>query len=271
MQAFVSALFVYPVKSCGGIALERAVLDACGLSHDRRWMIVDDEGRFVTQRTEPRLALVGVSLTHDALVLTAPRMSALALPLWPQDGPSGRRIRRVVIWRDEVDAFDCGEDAARWASDWLGSRASLVFMPDDVARPVNPKHGRAGDLVSFADAFPVLLASSSSLADLNARMAVPVPMERFRPNIVVSGCPSWAEDTWTRICISDVPLRVVKPCTRCVITTVDQHTADRGVEPLRTLASFRTRENEVLFAQNCIHDGRGTVAVGDLVTVQESR
>lgn len=267
MEAFVSALFVYPVKSCRAIAIERGTLEARGLRHDRRWMIVDDAGQFVTQRTEPRLALLDVAITRDALVLSAPQKSALVVRLMPPDGAARRRVR---VWRDEVEAVDCGGDAAGWVSDWLGSHASLVFMPDDVERPVSPKYARAGDLVGFADAFPLLLASASSLVDLNTRIARPVPMDRFRPNIVVSGCPAWVEDTWKHIRIGNVPLRVAKPCSRCVITTTDQRTAERGAEPLRALATFRTQNNEVFFAQNCVHDAHGTVAVGDPVTVEAS-
>jgi len=263
--AAVRALFVYPVKSCRGIALERAVLERRGVRHDRRWMIVDAEGVFVTQRTEPRLACIEVAV-DDALVLRAPHAPPLRVPFEPPPGAARRRVR---VWRDQADALDCGPEASAWLSAWLGAPASLVFMPDDVERPVDPKRARPGDIVGFADAYPLLLASTSSLDELNARLDTPVPMDRFRPNVVVDGCAPWAEDGWRRVRIGDVPVRVLKPCDRCVVTSTDQRTGERGVEPLRTLASFRKHGNEVLFAQNAVHDAPGTIAVGDAVTVLE--
>jgi uncharacterized protein YcbX len=263
----VTGLFVYPVKACRGIALKTARVERRGLRHDRRFMIVDDTGRFVTQRTEPRLALVEVAIPSGdgEIVLSAPGLPALHLDADEAIRRGGRR--RVQVWRDEVDAVDCGEAANAWISEWLGKRMSLVHMPDDVERAVNPKYGAAGDIVSFADGYPVLLASTSSLEDVNARLAEPVPMDRFRPNLVVSGCLPWAEDGWALIRVGEVGFRVVKPCDRCTVTTVDQRTAEPGVEPLRTLASFRKKDNEVLFAQNCIPDTPGAISVGDRVMV----
>jgi uncharacterized protein YcbX len=261
MAIVVTGLCVYPVKSCRGIALDRASIEARGIRHDRRWLIVDAEGRFVTQRTEPRLALVDVAVA-DALVLSAPGTGVLRLPLEPR----GDRLR-VIVWNDVVDAIDCGAAAARWASSFLGAHASLVYMPDHVRRPVKPAYARPDDIVGFADAFPLLLASTASLDDLNARMTGPVPMDRFRPNVVVSGARAWAEDDWKTMRAGGVTLRVVKPSDRCTIPTVDQRTGERGVEPLRTLATFRRIGNDVYFAQNCIPDGPGTIAVGDEVSV----
>jgi uncharacterized protein YcbX len=276
----VTGLFVYPVKACRGIELKTAMVERRGLQHDRRFMIVDETGRFVTQRTEPRLALVDVSIRErdGELVLAAPGLPALHVDV-TEAGRRGER-RRVQVWRDPVDAVDCGEAARAWVSQWLGKPMSLVYMPDDVERLVNPKYGGAGDIVSFADGYPVLLASTSSLEDVNARLAQPVPMDRFRPNLVVSGCAPWAEDGWAHIRVGEVAFRVVKACDRCTVTTVDQRTAEQGVEPLRTLATFRKKDNDVLFAQNCIPDSPGaighsrpalsplgSIAVGDCVAV----
>jgi uncharacterized protein YcbX len=264
MEIRVSSLLIYPVKSCRAIALEESALETRGLRHDRRWMIVDEVGKFMTQREEPRLALIDVALADHSLVLSTPTMGPLSVAPAPANGEPRRRVR---VWRDEVDAIDCGGDAGRWLSEWLGRAASLVFMPDNVTRPVNPNYARAGDITSFADGYPLLLASESSLEDLNRRLEKPVPMNRFRPNIVVRGSPSWAEDGWKQIRVADVPIRVVKPCSRCVITTTDQETGARGIEPLRALATFRAHDNEVWFAQNCIPDDKGTLAVGDPVRV----
>jgi uncharacterized protein YcbX len=270
VDATVSGLWIYPVKSCRGIALQRSQVEARGLQSDRRWMIVDDVGTFVTQRSEPRLALVDVALADDALVLEAPGMPTLRVS---SSAPDDRR--RVTVWRDQVEALDCGADARAWLTRYLGTPASLVHMPDDVRRPVKPAYALPTDIVGFADGFPLLVASTSSLDDLNARIrertGAPVPMDRFRPNIVVTGAPAWAEDTWVRIVVGAIPIRVPKPCDRCVITTTDQRTAERGVEPLRTLAKFRQEDKKVYFAQNGVPDAAGAIAIGDAVTVLETR
>jgi uncharacterized protein len=169
MDAIVTALHVYPVKSCKGIALERSDVGLRGLQSDRRWMIVDDaSGMFITQRTEPRLALVALRLEDDALVLHGPGVGELRVPRAPQ---ADARRRAVIVWRDTVEAIDCGPEAAQWVSDWLGFRAALVFMPDDVRRQVKPAYALPDDIVGFADGFPLLIASTSSLGDLNARIA----------------------------------------------------------------------------------------------------
>jgi uncharacterized protein len=265
VSSFVQALFVYPVKSCRGIALERARVQTRGLQHDRRWMIVDTAGTFVTQRTEPRLARVDVAIDEAGagLSLCAPELEALRLPLVLREGAP----RRVRVWNDEVDALDAGEAAARWVSELLGARGALVFMPDRTQRPVTPKLAKEGDLVAFADAFPLLVATTASLADLNARLDHPLPMDRFRPNIVVDASVAWAEDDWSQVRIGDVPVRIVKGCDRCVVTTIDQRTAERSAEPLRTLATFRARENKVYFGMNGVPDAYGEIARGDPVTV----
>ena len=264
MDGFVSALTVYPVKSCRGIALDRCDVEARGLRNDRRWMIVDPQGMFVTQRTEPRLALVEVAVDGGELSLRAPGHGEVRVACEP---PAGAARRAVTVWRDTVEAIDCGAEAARWVTGWLGTPVALVYMPDDVRRAVNPKYARPDDVVGFADGYPVLVASTSSLDDLSARVGAPVPMDRFRPNVVVTGPPAWAEDLWTSVRVGAVPMRIAKPCSRCVITTTDQQTLARGPEPLRALASFRRVDNDVLFAQNAVPDGAGVIAVGDPVTV----
>jgi uncharacterized protein YcbX len=267
MDAVVGSLFVYPVKSCRGIAVDEAEVDRRGLRHDRRWMIVDAAGEFVTQRTEPRLALVDVvvDLQQAALKLSAPGQNTLTLDLLPREGA---RVC-VRVWRDEVEALDAGDEATRWASTLLGAPGSIVFMPEDVERALREGYGQPGDAVGFADAFPLMMTTTASLEDLNARMDVPLPMNRFRPNIVLEGCSPWAEDTWRRARLGKVAVRLPKGCDRCVITTIDQRTATPGVEPLRTLSSFRKIEGKVYFGVNAIPDGRGRIRVGDPVTVLE--
>jgi uncharacterized protein YcbX len=268
LDAVVRGIFVYPVKSCRGIALDRAEVEPRGLRYDRRFMIVDGTGTFVTQRTEPRLTGIEVTLDEErgSLMLSASGCSVLRLALTPREG---ERVK-VQVWRDEVDALHAGEEAARWVSVFLGAPASLVFMPDAVERPVRPDLARVGDHVSFADAFPMLVTTTDSLDDLNARLDRPLPMNRFRPNVVVSGCTPWEEDHWQRARIGVVPLRLPKACDRCVVTTTDQITGERGVEPLRTMATFRKwADSKVYFGVNAVPDARGTIAVGDRVTVLE--
>jgi uncharacterized protein YcbX len=261
----VEALHVYPVKGCRGIALARAHVEARGIRHDRRWMFVDEHGMFLTQRTVHELARVDVAIEGDALVLAAPAkgMGPLRLSLRPPGGPR----RSVTVWRDTVEALDGGPEATAWASALVGVPASLVHMPDDTRRAVKPAYARPDDIVGFADAFPLLLATTASLDDLNARMERPLPMNRFRPNVVLGGCTAWEEDGWTRVRVGAIEMRVPKGCDRCVVTTIDQATAERGAEPLRTMASFRRRDDAVWFAVNAIPDGLGEIAVGDALTV----
>jgi uncharacterized protein YcbX len=277
--ASLVSLHVYPVKSCRGISLDEARVELRGLEHDRRWMIVDDAGVFVTQRTAPRLARVDVRLIGpplarpEALVLAAHGHGEVRVPSVP---PAHARRRQVKVWKSDLDAIDCGEEAARWITEWIGAPASLVFMPHDVERAAS--HERAWgmkptDIVSFADGYPVLVATTASLGALNERLIADggstVPMDRFRANLVLDGSDPWVEDKWRRLLVGDLPLRVVKPCGRCAVTTTDQVTGERGTEPLRTLATFRQREREVHFAQNCVPDQPGAVRVGDAVRIVE--
>ena len=264
---YLSSLYVYPIKSMGGISLEAWDVDGRGLRYDRRWMLVDEDGWFISQRELPRMALISVRIEPDRLVLNAPQMPSLELPL----GPTADEIIPVRIWDDLVGSAPVGDDADRWFGEFLGVRCSLVFLPDESVRQVDPDYGEAGDQVGLADGFPFLLISEASLADLNARMEHPLPMNRFRPNLVIGGCEPFAEDVWKLIRIGSLTFRVVKPCSRCTITTVDQTTAAKSKEPLRTLASFRKVGNKVLFGQNLIHDGTGTLRTNDPVEILQTR
>lgn len=264
----LSRIYTYPVKSCGGVAQERAVLDDRGLRHDRRWMLVDGSGRFLSQRRLPRMALISTSFRGDTLLLEAPGMSALSLPLEPASDELGPLLP-VRIFDDHTRGAAVGAEADRWFGGFLGVECRLVYMPDGVARPVDPRYARSGDLVGFADGFPLLLFSEASLADLNARLKNPVTEDRFRPNLVVSGGDAYAEDRWGRLRIGGAELRVAKPCSRCAITTVDQATGEMGEEPLRTLSGYRRVGNKVMFGQNAAHDAPGELAAGDGVEVLE--
>jgi uncharacterized protein YcbX len=259
----VTGLSVYPVKSCGGIRVDAAAVTATGFRWDRRWMVVGEDGRFLSQREHPRLALVRVKTTDDRLVLSAPHLSDLHVP-FERDEDS--RVR-VTVWRDECDAVNEGAAAAAWFSDHLGVGVRLVRLADDDARPLGSTAAQPGDRVSFADAYPFLLISEGSLQHLNKRLNLPVPMDRFRPNIVVDGCRPHAEDDWGTVRIGEVDFAVVKPCSRCVITTTNQQTGERGREPLHTLATYRLQDGQVLFGQNLVQRGSGVVRVGDRVVI----
>lgn len=260
----LSGLNIYPIKSCRGISLDAWEVDGRGLRLDRRWMLVDEGGLFFSQRELPRMALIGVRIEPDRLVVDAPGMPALDVPL----EPTTDALIPARIWNDEVMVSPAGEEAERWFSAFLGVKCSLVRLPESSVRPVDPDYGTPKDRVHLADGFPFLLISEASLADLNARLELPLPMNRFRPNLVVAGCGPFAEDGWEAARIGEVTFRVVKPCARCVITTVDQATAATSREPLRTLASFRKNGDKVLFGQNLIHDeDHGTLRVGDPVQI----
>lgn len=257
-------LHVYPLKGARGIALPHADVLGGGLRHDRRFLLLDAKGMFLTQRSHPTLARVTTAIEGSTLVLGTPGGGSVRLPLAPEG------VRRTVrVWDDDVQAVDVGGEAAALVSSHLGEPCSLVFMPDDVVRPVEAPYGAPGDRVGFADAYPVLLAARASLADLNARLAQPVSMNRFRPNVVVEGGAAFEEERYGRVRIGALTFRMPKRCARCQVTTVDQETAAVGKEPLRTLATYRTENNKVLFAQNTIPDGEGTLTVGDAVTYLE--
>jgi uncharacterized protein YcbX len=261
----LSGLYRYPVKSLAGEFLEQSRLDGFGLERDRRWMLVDREGHFLSQRELPRMALIRPSLTPDGLLLQTPQLPDLAVRFPDEDG---ERIK-VRIWGDLCMAQLADSSTHAWFSDFLGRPCRLVHMPEQTLRPVDPNYALASDRAAFSDGFPLLLISQASLDDLNRRLDEPLPMLRFRPNLVVEGCAAYAEDSWRRIRIGVSTLRVVKPCSRCKITTVDPYTAETGSEPLRTLSGYRRRGNQVFFGQNLLHDGPGDLRLGMPLEVLE--
>ncbi len=258
-MAHVSALYVYPIKACRGIRVSEWPVVERGFDADRRWMIVDATGNFVTQREITALSQVATALDHESLTISAPGFSSLTLPRTHH-----AERRTVRVWEDEVLACAHPEGSS-WFSEFLGARHELVYMSDAEHRPVNPARARAGDIVSFADGYPFLLISEASLADLNGRLEQPITMERFRPNIVVTGTEPYAEDHFARVWLGALSFRGVKRCDRCSVTTVDPLTGERGKEPLRTLATYRLDDQKVWFGMNLIHDGTGVLRVGDAV------
>ncbi|MFV0137532.1 MOSC domain-containing protein [Streptomyces sp. HMX87] len=270
----LQSIHVHPVKAFRGQSLREAVVEPWGLAGDRRWMLVDDGGKVVTQRGQPRLALAAAELLPGGgLRLSAPGAQPLTVPV-----PRPAGTVSVELFRDKVEVVPAeGEAAHAWCSDYLGTAVRLVHMDDPATRrPVDPEYALPGETVSFADGYPLLVTTTASLDALNSLIARgdhpdegPLPMNRFRPNVVVSGTGAWAEDDWSRITIGEVAFRVAKPCGRCVVTTTDQATARRGREPLHTLGRHRRSDGKLVFGQNLVPLGPGTVRVGDPVTVIE--
>jgi uncharacterized protein YcbX len=263
--AAVSGLYVYPVKACRGIRVSSVEVAARGFAGDRRWMIVDAAGQFITQRQVPELCLVDTALDAGSIRLGAPGVESVLLPRTHEQGEE----LRVTVWRHTGLAVRHVEGSA-WISQVLGRESSLVYMADRHVRPVDPSYARPGDAVSFADGYPFLVISDASLADLNARLELPIRMERFRPSITVSGVVPYAEDGWARVRLGALGFRAVKRCSRCTVTTIDPVTALKGKEPLRTLARYRRWDDEVWFGMNLIGDGTGSLAVGDPLTLLEA-
>ena len=267
MPLTLASLHIYPVKGLKGIALDSARCTERGLEHDRRWMVVDSKGDFLTQRDHPKMATVWTEICDGALSLSAPDISTVDVPLDPRAGPT----LRVRVWNSVCDAILVSAYADAWLSQYLGLACRLVYMPDTTERHSNPEYGGSGKLVGFADGYAYLLASEASLADLNKRLATrnhpALPMNRFRPNLVVSGARPYAEDTWKEIRIGDAVLRMAKPCGRCQVTTTDQSTGEvMGPEPLATLATYRdSKQFGVQFGMNLVTVMAGTVRAGDSI------
>lgn len=269
MNISISALSVYPVKSCRGIPLTEATVGRMGIQYDRQWMIVDEHGMFVAQRSDgvgiavPSLCLVCTTIADGVLRLTAPEMPPMALPLTGVDGPEVS----VRVWNTQTIGIDQGNDAADWVNTFIArerpGKYRLVRMPDAAQR--SPKRGEGS--LAYGDAYSFLIVSSASLADLNSRLATPLPMNRFRPNIVLDGCTPYQEDHLDALTVSGIRFYGTTLCLRCAITTTDQMTGERSKEPLRTLATYRRTHEGVVFARNYNHSGTGTLRVGDPVQV----
>ncbi|MBM4362528.1 MAG: MOSC domain-containing protein [Deltaproteobacteria bacterium] len=263
----VASLHVYPVKSCRGLTVDALPLDPRGPIGDREWMVVDPEGRFVTQRDEPRLALVDVHrdvpTEPSALRLSAAGEGEVGLGV-AVDAP----LRPVKVWRHEALAEPARAECDAWISELLGRRVGLVRFPAGAFREANPRHAPPDSSAGlFSDGYPLLATTEASLDELCRRLPEPVPMVRFRPNVVVRGGAPFDEDGWRELRIGEVELLVAKPCERCVVTTIDPRTGEKGKEPLATLATFRRAPEGVLFGQNLVHRAPGTLRVGDPVRI----
>jgi uncharacterized protein YcbX len=275
MSISVAGIFRYPVKSCGAESLGESVVEPWGLAGDRRWMIVDTDGDVVTGREHPRLVLVAPSAdnSNETVRFAAPGLPELTIPVPGADG-GPRELVPVNVSGSDLLAAQASDEAAEWLTKITGKPVRLVYLDDPTRRRINPAYSRAADRVSFADGYPLLLVSEASLAQLNDWIAdgphsaeAPLPMARFRPNVVITGASAWAEDEWRKIRIGEVAFRVPKRCDRCVFTTIDPRTAVRSREPLVTLAKRRHWDGKVWFGVNLIPDAPGSIRAGDVVEV----
>jgi uncharacterized protein len=265
----LSEIWVYPVKSLGGIQLQESKVTDRGLELDRRWLLIDDYGRFLSQREHPELALFKPEIVGAFLRIThRAHLESIDIPLRPVFEDEETKIK-VTLWDDLIDAFEISRTATDWFTKQLGVSVRLVYMPQDSERKLDPNYAITGvEINSFSDGYPFLIIGQASLDDLNGRLEVQLPMNRFRPNFVFTNGAPFEEDTWRGFSIGNVSFVGVKPCDRCVMTTVDQEKGVvSGKDPLKTLAKYRNFGNKVLFGQNVIGLGLGSVSVGDVVSV----
>lgn len=259
-------LHIYPLKSTAPIDLTQAQVGTRGLALDRHWMLVDSQGLFITGRKYPQLTLLKTQVLDTELQISGPNMPMLRIPLKPTQYQS----IQVRVWQDACTAWTMGAHYDTWFSQYLATPCTLVCMHEQFNRATHPDYSQPGDQVSFADGFPILLTTQASLNAVNQHLASPVPMGRFRPNIVIQGCEAFAEDRWKTIQIGTLLFDVVKPCSRCVFTTVDPTTGTRDTtgEPFKTLSSLRKREDgKTYFGQNLIPRSLGQIRLGDTVKV----
>ncbi|MFD0999795.1 MOSC domain-containing protein [Ohtaekwangia kribbensis] len=259
----LSEIWIYPVKSLGGIRLSSSKVMEKGLLYDRRFMLVDENGKFMTQRVYPKMALFKLSI-NDSTLIVQHHQDILTIPIIP---PLNEPAVSVQIWENIVQAHEVNTTYSAWFTERLDIQCKLVFFPEEYERPVDPAYKVNDEHVSLADAYPFLIIGQSSLDDLNARLKEPVPMNRFRPNFVFTGGEPFEEDHWRNFQIGSNGFIAVKPCARCVLTTVNQDTAEKGAEPLKTLASYRTRNSKVYFGQNLVATHHTEVKVGDKITL----
>ena len=261
---FLSAINIYPIKSLGGISLQSSLIEERGLGFDRRWMLVDDAKRFITQRSNPQMALFNVKLENELLIINHKqnKLSPLTIRLQPYE----EELINVQVWKDSVIALKYGGDVNDWFSKALGIKCKLVYMPDTTKRKVDPKYAN-NKIVSFADGYQFLIIGEESLNDLNNKLKMPLSMNRFRPNLVFSGGEAFDEDRWKQFKIGKMGFRAVKPCSRCVITTINQDTGIKSKEPLTTLSTYRGKNGKVLFGMNMVAEGTGKINVSDEIKI----
>ena len=261
----ISQLNIYPIKSLGGITKKSVNLCRTGFEYDRRWMLVDERNLFLSQRTHPQMVLLHTAQTNEGFVISKYNDSNLSI-LIPFVITSTTKIR-VTIWDDVCDAIEVSDKHNEWFSDMLNIKCKLVYMPDDSVRQVDKRYANNNEITSFSDGYPILMTGQSTLDNLNEKLVVPMPMNRFRPNIVFTGGHAHIEDEMAVFTIGNINCLGVKPCSRCVITTINQQTAEKGKEPLKTLSTYRMKNNKIYFGQNVLQQQNGSINVGNEIKI----
>lgn len=262
----ISELYIHPIKSASAVAVQTVQLNALGPQFDRRWMVVDANDKFMTQRTTPSMCHIQASVQQGTLTLSTNNGTQNTPTL---DVTERQETRSVQVWADHVQATDCGDAAAKWLSDFLGKPCRLVEINDDTNRQVDPEFATKGETVSFADGFPTLIASQASLDEFNSHLDKAVDMRRFRPNIVIEGTTPYAEDSWKRIRINKIEFDLVRPCSRCIMPSINPDTAAKELHINDVLLKTRKRGRQTFFGQNALHNGTGTLNVGDRIELIE--
>lgn len=263
----VSQLFIYPIKSLGGIELTKGTVTDRGFQYDRRWMLVNDQGEFMTQRNLPEMALFTTAISSEALTISHKKKAvSISIPLESSD-----ETMMVQVWSDRCRARLVDKEINTWFSDLLSINCKLVYMPETTRRRVDGRYAQHKEITSFSDAYPFLLIGQSSLDDINSRIPDSLPINRFRPNIVFTGGSAFEEDEWAHFTISEMDFYGVKLCARCVVTTINQDEATKGKEPLKTLATYRMKNNKIYFGQNLLHRGEGVIRIGDKIEIKERK
>lgn len=263
----LSAIYIYPIKSLGGIELNQSKIEIKGLQYDRRWMLVHPDGQFITQRKYPKLALLQTSMDENNLIVNQPNGSALNIPL---TYAGEKQTIDTEVWGTPCQGWICDRAIDQWFSDFLGMPCHLIYMPEDHQRVTDQKYAPPGQVVSYADGYPFLIIGQAALDHLNEKLAQAIPMNRFRPNLVFTGGSPNEEDTWKDFQIGTAFFRGVKPCSRCNMTTINQQTAEVGTEPLETLSTYRRINRKILFGQNLIWMEEGnTIQVGDVIKINQ--
>ncbi len=260
----LSNIFIYPVKSLAGIRVSQWEVVETGLKYDRQWMLIDENGRFLSQRRFPKMALIQTELTESTVILSAENFSDFHLPLEPKKGA----IIPSTIWDDSCLAQHVSIEADAWFSAVLETVCQLVYLPSQTKRGVDLTYANDADRVAFSDGFPFLIISQNSLNSLNTELETPIEMARFRPNLVISGCDAYAEDFWRLIKIGDIDFRLPKPCSRCSIPAINPKTADIEKAPLAALNRLRKWQNKIYFGQNALHNSCGKLKIGRIVEVK---
>lgn len=262
----LSTIFIYPIKSVTGIQVNAWDVTETGLKYDRQWMLIDDQQQFLSQRHAPKMALIKTQIKDQQLIVSAPKQEDLILSLEP-----AQTTETVIatIWHDQCPAQLISPEADQWFSDCLRMPCRLVYQATNSIRTVDQNYALANDQTSFSDGFPFLITSEASLALLNQQMSLNLTMQRFRPNLVITDCASYAEDTWRKISIGQINFRLPKPCSRCSVPQIDPETAKSDKEPLRTLSRTRKWQNQVYFGQNALHDNHGILRANDTLIIHE--